>query len=156
MQKNTKSNVINTHEVLFSCSVVSDSWLHGLYPLPMRFSRQEYRSELPFPFPGGLLDTGIKTRSPAELQADSLASEPPGKLIGAHFHVLIGCLFVFRKVSIHLLAYFLIGLFHIHLLQVLRLPLGEENFIGMNYNVWVKCMRNWLSHNTQKQWNWLY
>ena len=21
-------------------------------------------------------------------------------------------------------------------------PLGEENFIGMNYNVWVKCMKN--------------
>ena len=69
------------------------------------------------------------------------------------FHVLIGYLFVFRKVSIHLLAYFLIGLFQVH---VLWLPLGEENFVGMNYNVWVKCMKNWLSHNTQKQWNWLY
>ena len=40
-------------------------------PLSMRFSRQEYWSGLPFPFPGDLPDPGIKPRSPA-LQADSL------------------------------------------------------------------------------------
>ena len=44
----------------------------------MGFSRQEYWSGLPFPFPGDLLDPGIKPVSPA-LQADSLPSEPPGK-----------------------------------------------------------------------------
>ena len=44
----------------------------------MGFSRQEYLSGLPFPFPGDLLDPGIKPRSPG-LQADSLPSEPPGK-----------------------------------------------------------------------------
>ena len=44
----------------------------------MGFSRQEYWSGLPFPPPGGLLNPGIKPRSPA-LQADSLLSEPPGK-----------------------------------------------------------------------------
>ena len=39
-------------------------------PLPMEFSRQEYRSGLPFPSPGDLPDPGIKPGSPA-LQADS-------------------------------------------------------------------------------------
>ena len=48
-------------------------------PLSMGFSRQEYWSGLPCPPPGELPDPGIKPRSPA-LQADSLPSEPPGKL----------------------------------------------------------------------------
>ena len=40
-------------------------------PLSMGFSRQEYWSGLPFPFPGDLLDPGIESGSPT--------SEPPGK-----------------------------------------------------------------------------
>ena len=44
----------------------------------MGFSRQEYRSGLPFPSPGDLPNTGIGPGSPA-LQADALPSEPPGK-----------------------------------------------------------------------------
>ena len=52
----------------------------------MGFSRQEYWSGLPFPSPGDLLDPGIEPRSPA-LQADTLASEPPGKPI--HFLLLL-------------------------------------------------------------------
>ena len=47
-------------------------------PLSLEFSRQEYWSGLPFPFPGDLLDSEIKPGSSA-LQADSLSSEPPGK-----------------------------------------------------------------------------
>ena len=47
-------------------------------PLSMEFSRPEYWSGLPFPFPGDLPDPGIKPRSPT-LQVDSLPSEPPGK-----------------------------------------------------------------------------
>ena len=43
------------------------------------FSRQEYWSVLPFPSPGDLPNPGIDPRSPT-LQADSLLSEPPGKL----------------------------------------------------------------------------
>ena len=43
------------------------------------FSRQEYWSGLPFPSPGDLPDPGMEPRSLA-LQADSLLSEPPGKL----------------------------------------------------------------------------
>ena len=46
-------------------------------PMSMRFSRQEYWSGLPFPFPEDLPDIGIKPRSPT-LQADSLLSEPQG------------------------------------------------------------------------------
>ena len=44
----------------------------------MEFSRQEYYSGLPFPFPEDLPDPGIKPRSPA-LQADSLPTESLGK-----------------------------------------------------------------------------
>ena len=49
-------------------------------PLSMEFSRQEYWSGLPFPSPGDRLNSGIEPRSPA-LQADSLPSEPPEKLL---------------------------------------------------------------------------
>ena len=48
-------------------------------PPSMGFSRQEYWSGLPFPSPEDLPDPGIEPRSPA-LQADTLTSEPPGKL----------------------------------------------------------------------------
>ena len=47
-------------------------------PLSMGFSRQEYWSGLPFPFPGDLLDPSTELGSPA-LQADSLPPELPGK-----------------------------------------------------------------------------
>ena len=57
--------------------------LHGQVahqaPLSIGFSRQEHWSELPFPSAGDLPDPGIEPRSPT-LQADSLLSEPPGKL----------------------------------------------------------------------------
>ena len=48
-------------------------------PQSMGISRQEYWSGLPFPSPGELPDPGIKLVSPA-LEADTLPSEPPGKL----------------------------------------------------------------------------
>ena len=50
----------------------------------MGFSREEYWSGLPFPFPGYLPDPGIEPGSPT-LQADSLQSEPPGK---SHWSIL--------------------------------------------------------------------
>ena len=54
-------------------------WTVAYEALPsMGFSRQEYRSGLPFPSPGDLPDPGIEPRSPA-LQAGALPSEPPGK-----------------------------------------------------------------------------
>ena len=43
-------------------------------PLSMGFSRQEYRSGLPFPFPRDCPNRGIEPGSPA-LQADSLPTE---------------------------------------------------------------------------------
>ena len=50
-------------------------------PRSIRFSRQEYRSGLPFSPPGDLPDPGIKTVSPVSpvLQAESLPTEPPWK-----------------------------------------------------------------------------
>ena len=48
-------------------------------PLSIGFSRQEYWSRLPCPPPGDLTNPSIEPRS-LILQADSLPSEPPGKL----------------------------------------------------------------------------
>ena len=69
-------------------------------PLSMGFSRQEYRSGLPFPSPGDLPHSGIKPGSPA-LQADALPSEPPGKplmgflnMLNCESVVLTGMLFL--------------------------------------------------------------
>ena len=50
-------------------------------PQSMGFSRQEYWRGLPFPSPGDLPDPEMEPRSPT-LQADTLTSEPPGKLVG--------------------------------------------------------------------------
>ena len=66
-----------------SHSVVSNSLRpHRLQPTrllcPWGFSRQEYWSGLPCPFPGDLPDPGIEPESPA-LQGDSFLSEPQGK-----------------------------------------------------------------------------
>ena len=47
-------------------------------PLSVEFSRQEYRSRLPFPSPGDLPNPGIEPESPA-LQEDSLPTELQGK-----------------------------------------------------------------------------
>ena len=49
-------------------------------PLSMGFSRQEYWSGLPCLPPGDLPNSGTEPESPA-LQAYSLPSEPPGKLL---------------------------------------------------------------------------
>ena len=69
---------------LLSRSVMSNSatpWTVACQALlSMGFSRQEYWSGLPFPPPGNLPNPGIKPRSLA-LQADSLPTEPSGKLI---------------------------------------------------------------------------
>ena len=57
---------------LASHGCLSGSSIHG-------FSRQDFWSGLPFPSPSDLPDPGIESRSPG-LQADTLLSEPPGKL----------------------------------------------------------------------------
>ena len=49
-------------------------------PLPMGFPKQEYWSGLPFPFPGDLLDPGVKSKSSA-LAGGFLTTELPGKAL---------------------------------------------------------------------------
>ena len=51
----------------------------------MEFSRQEYWSELPIPFPGDLPDPGIEPESPA-LAGGFFTAEPPGKPL---FYVVV-------------------------------------------------------------------
>ena len=54
------------------CDFLATQWTVARQaPLSMGFSRQEYWSGLPFPFPGDLLDSGIEPVSLA-LQVDSL------------------------------------------------------------------------------------
>ena len=57
---------------------MSDSFAHQA-PLSLEFSRQEYWSKLPFPFPGDLPNPEIKPTSPA-LAGRFFTTEPPGKL----------------------------------------------------------------------------
>jgi len=58
------------------CQTLATLWTEAHQaPLSMGFSRQEYWSGLPFPFPGDLFHLVIKPRSPA-LQADSLPTQP--------------------------------------------------------------------------------
>ena len=65
-----------------SCLTVT-TWSVALQALlSMGFPRQEYWSGLPFPTPGDLPNPGIEPWSPA-LQADSLVSESPGKVLQA-------------------------------------------------------------------------
>ena len=68
-----------------SCLTLLTSWTVACQaPLSMGFPKQEYWSGLPFPSPGDLPDSGIKSRSPAlqaVFQVDSLPTEPPGKPI---------------------------------------------------------------------------
>ena len=62
--------------LLFTHSVVSNSFATAWMvtcraPLSIGFPRQEYWTGLPFPSPGDLPDSGIKTTSPS-MQTDSL------------------------------------------------------------------------------------
>ena len=67
--------------VTVSCSVrlFATPWtIVHLAPLSMEFSKQEYWSELPFPFPGDLPDPGIKLAFPA-LAGRVFTTVPQGK-----------------------------------------------------------------------------
>ena len=62
-----------------SCPTLAIPWTVAYQvPMSMGFSREEYWSRLPFPFPGELPDPGIEPGSPA-LQADSLPTKLWGK-----------------------------------------------------------------------------
>ena len=66
--------------VLQSCPALCDPIIAHHALLSTGFSRQEFLGGFPFPSPVGVLNPGIKPKSPA-LQADSLPSEPPEKLM---------------------------------------------------------------------------
>ena len=70
-----KVEILAAHSYLPLCDSMNcnqpDSPVHG-------FSRQEYWSGLPCPFPGDLPNPGIEPESP-ELWVDSLPSDTPGK-----------------------------------------------------------------------------
>ena len=75
-------------EVTQLCRLFATPWTVAYQAsLSMRFSRQEYWSGLPFPFPGNLPNPGIKPRSPT-LQTDALTSAPPGKPSNERIQVL--------------------------------------------------------------------
>ena len=57
----------------------------------VEFSRQEYWSGVLFPSPEDLPDPGMESQSYA-LQADSLASEPPEKLIYMNTYCIYTCI----------------------------------------------------------------
>ena len=56
--------VVAVHSVVSDPIATPCSVAHQT-PLSMGFFRQEYCSQLPFPFPGDLPDLGIKSESPA-------------------------------------------------------------------------------------------
>ena len=77
----------------FSRSVPSNSFVNPWTiacqaPLSMGFSRQEYRSGLPFPPPGDHLDPEIELSAPASA-GGFFTSEPPGKPLVFYFWLLL-------------------------------------------------------------------
>ena len=68
--------------ILNRVQLFETSWTIALKaPLCMKFFRQEYWSELPFPSPGDLPSPGIKPRSPSSpaLAGGFFTTVPPGK-----------------------------------------------------------------------------
>ena len=65
-----------------------------LAPLSMEFSRQEYWSRLPFPFPGGLPDPGIKSFMSPVRQMESLSLNH----LGSSFYIYI---YIYTHIYIH-------------------------------------------------------
>ena len=79
MHRNNSAALLCVCKLLSRVQLFATPWtVAHQAPLSMRFSRQEYWSELPCLSTGDLPDPGIKAGSPA-LQADSSLSEPPGK-----------------------------------------------------------------------------
>ena len=76
---------INKYVCMLSCvQLFATPWtVAHKAPLSMGFSRQEYCSGLPFPFPGDFPDSGIEPKSPA-LQVDSLPLSHLGIQINTH------------------------------------------------------------------------
>ena len=73
----------------------------------MEFSRQEYWSGLPFPFPEGLPDPGVESMSPA-LAGGFFTNAPPGKPI-LHFKYTLKHRVTPRNTEAHILCFLLCG-----------------------------------------------
>ena len=101
---------------VFSRSVLSNSWHHGLEAArllcPWGFPRQEHWSGLPFPPPGDLLDPEIKPASPA-LADGFFTTESFGKPSVIHvciymcIHIYI-CIMKYMELSRSILILYLI------------------------------------------------
>ena len=91
-------------KLLQSCPTLRSYGLYQASP-SMGFSRQEYWSGLPFPFPGDLPNPGIKPLFPVspELQEDSLPLSHPGrpKPLCLNFYLL----FVWLVCSLNLVTH---------------------------------------------------
>ena len=80
MEKKKETDVYVCSQSLSHVQLFATPWTAARQvPLNMGFSRQEYWNGLPCPSQGDLPDPGIKLMSPT-VPADSLPSEPPGKL----------------------------------------------------------------------------
>ena len=104
----------------------------------MGFSRQEYWSGLPFPSPGDLPDQGIKPMSPA-LQADSLPSEPPGKLIGLRRRNILFSLGSMKEIIV------LLGRINIYLVPIMC----------YSFYMWYSANIHSEVSYTLRIWNWI-
>ena len=100
----------------------------------MGFSRQEYRSGLPFPSPGDLSNPGIKPRSPT-LQVDSLQFETPEKPKNAG----VGSLSLLQKVFPTQELYW--GLLHCR--QILYQLSYQGSPISYNRYLWIVVRFPW-------------
>ena len=96
-----------------SCSVMSNSLRLNRLLCLWDFSRQEYQSGLPFPFPGDLPDSSIEPRSPA-LQANSLLVVPPEDIciymyvcVYKYIHTVCVCVCIYIYIYIHTHIYIL-------------------------------------------------
>ena len=86
-----------SRSVVQSCLDSATPWTVARQaPLSMGFSRQEYRSGLPFPPPGDLPNSWIESTSPAfpALRADSFYCCAPGK---PNYINIFTQIFVFQK-----------------------------------------------------------
>ena len=82
-----------------SCPTLETPWTVACQaPLSMGLFRQEYRSGLPFPSPGGLPDPGINPMSPA-LASRFFTTEPPGKPMRASYMILKGLNIIVLRVE---------------------------------------------------------
>ena len=129
-------------------------------PLSMGFSKQEYWSGLPFPFPGDLSDPGIKPGSPA-LQADALLSEPQGNETEVDIFLEFSCFFYDWTDAVHVnsgssavsKSCLNISKFLVHILLNQSNLENFENYFASMWNE-CNCAVVWKLFDIALLWNW--